>query len=326
MTEEKEYALGKSAKGLGKLCPILKAKDGQIIDGFHRQNEDPDWPTVTVDSVDSPVKLELARLASNFCRRTMKADEFENRLRFLIEKGNMKPEEISEVTGISLPTVYRHIPEDLKDAKRSEAISKGMKAASEDVRQNLSSDSSLQTPVITSTNGKFHDMYACEICGLSVHISRAKEITGKDGKKRTTCSNNECISTARIRDESAKVKEEQPLKARDFDGWAQKEAAMKVQHSQKEIDLLKELSSRGIMPTTDEPVCLWQTVPDGKYEEKKLAYYVDGQPHDNGKAKDRDERITGALEALGWKVHRFNTGSVKDWADRVQEALGKKET
>lgn len=121
MTEEKEFDLNCSAKGLGKLYPILKDAHGNIIDGFHRQNVDPDWPVVKVDSVDSPQKLELARLATNFCRRTLPKAEIENRLAFLVGKCGMKAEEIAKATGISLPTIYRHLPAQFKDEKKAEA-------------------------------------------------------------------------------------------------------------------------------------------------------------------------------------------------------------
>lgn len=115
------YSLGKSAKGLGKLTPILKDAHGNIIDGFHRQNENPDWESIKVGSVDTPQKLELARLAVNFCRRTMGAEEMQNRIAFLVGKCGMKPEEIAELTGIGVSTIYKYLPQELKDKKKVDA-------------------------------------------------------------------------------------------------------------------------------------------------------------------------------------------------------------
>jgi hypothetical protein len=114
-----DYDITKSAKELGKLVPILKDAHGNIIDGFHRIEVDPNWPSIKVESVDDAVKLELARLATNFCRRQVTPDEMKRRIGFLVESG-MSPEGIVEKTGISISTVYRHMPQELKDHKKSE--------------------------------------------------------------------------------------------------------------------------------------------------------------------------------------------------------------
>lgn len=116
------YDLARSSKKLGKLYPILKDKHGNVIDGFHRQNADPEWPSLTLDSIDTPVQLEVAKLAANYCRRTVPQTELANRLAFLVKEG-MKVPEIAEQTGISEATIYRHLPPELK--ARSEAISEG---------------------------------------------------------------------------------------------------------------------------------------------------------------------------------------------------------
>jgi hypothetical protein len=135
MSENEEYDLAKSSKKLGKLYPILKDKKGNIIDGFHRQNADPDWPSITVDTVDDPIKLELARLAVNYCRRAIPKTEFDNHIAFLVKNG-LKPEEIAEETGIHISTIFRHMPQELKP--KGEAISEGMEKASELARASSS--------------------------------------------------------------------------------------------------------------------------------------------------------------------------------------------
>jgi hypothetical protein len=90
MVEEKEYDLKKSIEGLGKLNPILKDAHGNIIDGFHRQEVDPNWNAITIGEIDNPAKLELARLATNFCRRHMTSEEIRDKLTFLIGKCVLK--------------------------------------------------------------------------------------------------------------------------------------------------------------------------------------------------------------------------------------------
>jgi hypothetical protein len=119
-----EYDLNQSCNKLGKLVPILKDAHGNIIDGFHRIEVDPKWITVTIDTIDDPVKLELARLAVNFCRRNVGSDELKRRIGFLIEAG-LKVEDIADKTGISKTTIYKYMPQQFKDPIQVEAGKKG---------------------------------------------------------------------------------------------------------------------------------------------------------------------------------------------------------
>ena len=63
------------------------------------------------------------------------------KIKFLIVQGGLSPEDISRITGISLRTVYRYMPKELKDQVRSQRISKGMKK-SKLTNVNLTTDSS----------------------------------------------------------------------------------------------------------------------------------------------------------------------------------------
>jgi len=105
---------------LGRLYPILKDKDGNIIDGNHRQNADPSWESVSVPYIDTPVKLELARLAVNFCRRTVEVPELKRIIKYLVNQG-VSPKTISEQTGISRTTIYKYMPPEAKNAKHVES-------------------------------------------------------------------------------------------------------------------------------------------------------------------------------------------------------------
>lgn len=120
-----EYDLNKSSKELGKLVPILKDAQGNIIDGFHRIEADPKWKSITVETVDNPVKLELARLAVNFCRRRMSPSELQQRISFLVGAG-LSAEEIADKTGVGKTTVYKYMPQGFKDSERSDAIKAGI--------------------------------------------------------------------------------------------------------------------------------------------------------------------------------------------------------
>ena len=120
-TEEKaSYSLASSKEGLGELVPVLVDKFGNIIDGFHRKGENANWREEVLPWIDTPEKLEAARLAVNFDRRQMAPEEIKERVTFLIGKG-MRSEEISKLTGISKTTIYKYMPQDAKDPKRVEA-------------------------------------------------------------------------------------------------------------------------------------------------------------------------------------------------------------
>jgi len=112
--EKDEYSLKESAEGVGELVPVIKDAFGNVIDGFHRLRVDPNWPAIRLTRIDDPVKLELARLAVNFCRRRVPKEELQAKIEFLIRTGGLTPEEIARKTGISLRTIYRYMPEELK--------------------------------------------------------------------------------------------------------------------------------------------------------------------------------------------------------------------
>jgi ParB-like chromosome segregation protein Spo0J len=110
-----EYDLKKSENKIGQLYPILKSKDGQIIDGFHRQKADPNWKSLVVPEIDSEEKLLLARLIANFHRRQITREEKEEWINGLAEiykkQGlNVSPKneilaKIVAVTGLNQSTV-----------------------------------------------------------------------------------------------------------------------------------------------------------------------------------------------------------------------------
>ncbi len=82
-----EYALATSKEGLGELCPVLKDHFGNIIDGYHRKGENANWREETCNWIDTPEKLEAARLAVNFARRDMAPEEIKERITHLVKSG-----------------------------------------------------------------------------------------------------------------------------------------------------------------------------------------------------------------------------------------------
>jgi len=160
------YDLRKSVKALGKLSPVLKDAHGNVIDGLHRLELYPDWPCVTVDFVDTPEKLEAARLAVNTNRRLVSGSEIAMRVEILLKSG-LTVEQISGLTGLSERTIYRYKPLELKKPE-AKAISEGMLEVSEIGRNQLTpvsssiktqdSDSTLtQEQTVEGSDGSFED-------------------------------------------------------------------------------------------------------------------------------------------------------------------------
>jgi G:T-mismatch repair DNA endonuclease (very short patch repair protein) len=236
--------------------------------------------------------------------------------------------QISEITGISEPTLYRHQPQELKDEKKILAGEVGGEALRKSYDSALTREQTVKTSDMlrNSSQPKPEEIVECERC--HVHSSNCKPWHGHN-----LCEG--CFKKAEFNPEAydgyfrylERAKNHQVpqklLPAKPQETWQQRKAVMQPQKSKPEMDLLEELSNRGITPETDRWICLWGTKPDGDYPDKKIAYYVHGEPHDKGKALDRDDEIRAALEKDGWTVFvfRHDEGNVKEWADKIEEAL-----
>lgn len=123
-----EYDLKKSKETIGQLYPILEAKDGEIIDGFHREEADKNWKRVRLEHIDTEEKKLIARLVANFHRRPITREEKAEwinglaeiykkqglKIRIGIEGKNEISEKIQEVTGLSKTTVVNYLYTDYK--------------------------------------------------------------------------------------------------------------------------------------------------------------------------------------------------------------------
>jgi len=98
-----EYDLKKSEKGIGQLYPVLKDKNGNVIDGFHRLDDDPNWRTETLEHIDSEEKLLVARAVANWNRRQVSREEKEEWInglaRIYSEQGYKISKQIITTTG-----------------------------------------------------------------------------------------------------------------------------------------------------------------------------------------------------------------------------------
>jgi len=64
-----EYSIKDSTKSVGQLYPVLLSKEGLVIDGHHRLEDEPEWRTETLEHIDTEEKIILARAISNWHRR-----------------------------------------------------------------------------------------------------------------------------------------------------------------------------------------------------------------------------------------------------------------
>jgi hypothetical protein len=341
-----EYALSRSMKGkLGQLVPCLEDANGRIFDGIHRKQIDPNAWTVKIDRIKTAVDRAQARMTVNFCRRHYMNKEMREDIGLQIGSG-LTVEQIAEATGIGRSTIYEHMPQELKDQKKVEAgVASGIARSSVPLVEHTvkTQDTRMQSPILTSEArfGKVSDsaiqqtvkiqegivqspalqkvheevwmqIRPCEKCGSEVHRSKMSIVD-----KLLVCP--KCAGKTETPKQPEKPKQQPAFK----DTWEHRKSQMKVQHSKLELDLIGELSKRCLTPDTDDPICLWFTVPDGKYPEQKLAFYVHGEPHDSSHAMERDDEIEAALVKQGWTVlvFRHGEGTVQEWANQVQEAL-----
>lgn len=104
--------LKKSKEEIGDIFPVIKSKDGEIIDGFHRKRADSDWKEETVDVEDKLDKVKL-RVHLNLNRRSISKEEKKSwvkQARKALQKRGKKgtQEEIAETLGMSESWVRKY--------------------------------------------------------------------------------------------------------------------------------------------------------------------------------------------------------------------------
>lgn len=319
-----EYDLAVSIEGLGILVPIIKNKQtGHIIDGKHRTTIDPKAP---VFDIDIPEDLEpIARLAINNVRRNADQDESEwaDILSKIIGIQGKKPDEIAKLTGISVRTVYRHMPQSLKDEK----ISKGTSEAKSEIsRQNLPSVKPSSTTQETS------QLQLCEGCKTyqrNITPWHNRLSLCPDCQQKATQTPEVFEHVASIKNGTAKILEKKNLiptetnmKPCDFDGWTQKKAMMTTQHSKMETMIVNKLRAKGYTVETDIPIIVYElsTIPDFNLslnDGRWIRGYVDNAKTHGPKQADRDEELR---ELLRKKCPKDPIVAVQTLGDSEKEA------
>jgi hypothetical protein len=130
-----EYDLKKSCRKVGQLYPVLKAADGEVLDGLHRVESDSGWKTLVLENIKTPEEKIIARLIANFHRRSVSSQEKSQWINGLAEiyrnqglkmkgkKASMEDhtganeivDKICEVTGLAKQTVHQYLSESYKN-------------------------------------------------------------------------------------------------------------------------------------------------------------------------------------------------------------------
>jgi len=122
-----EYDLKKSEK-IGQLYPVLVDAKGNVIDGFHRLEADPNWRREKIAEIDTEENLLTARCVANWHRRQVSREEKQkwiNGLAKIYKKQGLKisvggehkneiVEKIVEVTGLHVTTLREYLSSEFK--------------------------------------------------------------------------------------------------------------------------------------------------------------------------------------------------------------------
>lgn len=251
-----EYNLAESIKKLGLLVPVLKDKFGNVIDGFHRLQINPYAKSLTLDWIDTPEKLETARLAVNYSRRTVNQDEMKQRIGFLAKQG-VKAKQVSWDTGIPESTVYKYYPSEEKDQTKVKAgqvggIETGIKKSALALEQTVKTqDTTIQDASLHKASPKAFDaaeVRECERC----HVNTTEP---KTWHGHTLCSN--CEEKANLQPEAwdgylkyqdrAKAKQVPESKPKTTapvqESWAHRKQAMSQGESKMDDAMLVKLQN-----------------------------------------------------------------------------------
>ncbi len=120
----------KQTASTGKYVPIFLNTSGEIVDGEHRRNTDPKWPTLKT-RIAPGLETHIARLIINTQRRDAAAKDYNECAEYLQKKeksdkpyrasGKSIAERIAEETGISKRTVLEHLDDKYKQPQEKVA-------------------------------------------------------------------------------------------------------------------------------------------------------------------------------------------------------------
>jgi len=123
--------LKKTYEKFGAIYPVLIDKDGKPIDGFHRIQIDPNWPTMKIDT-DDEAKKQMIALVANVQRREVNGTEITKKLDAIAELTGWKPSKIAEELGMSHKWVLDYISDKYKDVEMQRRVNERLTLADTD--------------------------------------------------------------------------------------------------------------------------------------------------------------------------------------------------
>jgi len=119
--------LKKSEQEVGQLLPVFVTKDGEIIDGYHRKQANPQWREEVLEKVETREDYLKSRLAFNY-RRLVKEAEIKAMIIELadiqLDKGIPKGElakKLADITPYTEKTILKLLPAKYKVPEKREA-------------------------------------------------------------------------------------------------------------------------------------------------------------------------------------------------------------
>jgi hypothetical protein len=280
-----------SYKAHGARDKVVKSSDGELVDGHQRKAAVAEWPEEVNVNLKTTEDIITYQIDKNWNRTTKSEGWKREKIGKLVELGHNVDWIIGQ-TGLSKSTVYRYMPQELKVPEK---VAAGIVSGA---------GRSVPTSEHTVTTHDAPQRKECEYCHVS--NGEAREWNGHVLCRRDYATAlddpakyHNHFGRLKKGQEAVQEKLSKPQTSSQMSSWAHRSESMKVQHSQPEIDLMKELSALGITPETNQTVSLWWTIPDGLYRDKKVVYYVHGVVHDKGKALAKDDEIEAALLQLG---------------------------
>lgn len=150
-----DYNLKSSKEVVGPLVPVLKDKNGRLIDGLHRLHADKDWPTRTI--AISGVKSDIARIVINVQRRQVPPKEKTKMLKDLAKKTGWSPEQIAEKTGMSVSWVRKYLPSKYKNKEMAKLAKKKHRERKKSSRPKCPNCESVVIPIFVCTECGYMD-------------------------------------------------------------------------------------------------------------------------------------------------------------------------
>ena len=176
-----EFDLKRSKEVVGHLYPVLLDAHGNVIDGFHRLEADPDWPKVKLEWVKNEETRELVRTHANLQRRIATPEErresFVKLAEAVAKRGVRKGQiakEVAKVTGFTDRHIRDFLPDEFKMTEEA-------RESAEPVPPKIECDLSMLLDGLRGLANQRNTEGNCNECGVRDKCNQIKEFLGRLG-------------------------------------------------------------------------------------------------------------------------------------------------